>query len=95
MIALDFLVTLLRRWRGRQPLFLGDRSHLYDQLTDRGWSIRRILVLGIAFHAGLVGIGLGVAYLPWLGALLAAVLVGSMALLGVWRLGFVNPHLRR
>jgi UDP-GlcNAc:undecaprenyl-phosphate GlcNAc-1-phosphate transferase len=36
VFGLDLVITVLRRWRSRRPLFVADRSHLYDQLHDRG-----------------------------------------------------------
>ena len=48
--------TLIRRrWSGA-PLFTGDRSHLYDQLRDRGLSIWQ--VLGIAASAEVLFVAL-------------------------------------
>lgn len=36
--AADLAVTIVRRAIAGRPLFEGDRSHIYDQLVDRGWS---------------------------------------------------------
>jgi len=50
----DMLLTLARRWRAQKPLMQGDRSHFYDQLLDRGWSVRKVVVtsyLLAAFYA--------------------------------------------
>ncbi|MBM3675056.1 MAG: undecaprenyl/decaprenyl-phosphate alpha-N-acetylglucosaminyl 1-phosphate transferase [Actinobacteria bacterium] len=35
----DTAIAILRRLRAHVPLFEGDRSHVYDQLVDRGWSV--------------------------------------------------------
>ncbi len=43
VFVIDLAVTLVRRRRAHHPLFLGDRSHLYDQLADRGWGLTRIV----------------------------------------------------
>ena len=32
----DTAIAIVRRLRARRPLFAGDRSHVYDQLVDRG-----------------------------------------------------------
>jgi UDP-GlcNAc:undecaprenyl-phosphate GlcNAc-1-phosphate transferase len=37
---LDTGLAIGRRWRNGRPLFVGDRSHFYDQLRDRGLSVR-------------------------------------------------------
>jgi UDP-GlcNAc:undecaprenyl-phosphate GlcNAc-1-phosphate transferase len=90
LILFDLAVTLLRRLRAGRRLFLGDRSHLYDQLRDRGWSVNRV-----------VGV-LAVAQAAWIALVLAAdrrltppatftMLVGGaiIALVVVGRLGFL------
>lgn len=41
----DMLLTLVRRFRNGRPLMEGDRSHFYDQLHDRGWSVRKVVVI--------------------------------------------------
>jgi UDP-GlcNAc:undecaprenyl-phosphate GlcNAc-1-phosphate transferase len=61
LIGLDFVLTLFRRVRAGTPLFVGDRSHLYDQLRDRGWSTQKVLLVLGTFHAGLVIVGVVVA----------------------------------
>jgi len=38
----DLAATLWRRIQGRQPLFAGDRDHLYDRLARAGWPIPAI-----------------------------------------------------
>lgn len=41
----DMALTLVRRWRNAKPLMLGDRSHFYDQLRDRGFSVRQVVAI--------------------------------------------------
>lgn len=47
----DMVLTLVRRWRAQQPLMAGDRSHFYDQLVDRGLSIRTVVWISYALAA--------------------------------------------
>lgn len=47
----DMLLTLARRWRNQRPLMQGDRSHFYDQLVDRGWPIKRVVLVSYALAA--------------------------------------------
>lgn len=54
VFALDLLVTLARRRLGGRPLFEGDRSHVYDQLRDRGMPVRRVALTSAALQALLV-----------------------------------------
>jgi len=44
----DTALAIYRRWRGGRPIFAGDRSHFYDQLVDRGMSVRRVVVVSYA-----------------------------------------------
>jgi UDP-GlcNAc:undecaprenyl-phosphate GlcNAc-1-phosphate transferase len=41
----DMALTLVRRWRNEKPLMMGDRSHFYDQLRDRGLSVRHVVAI--------------------------------------------------
>jgi len=47
----DMLLTLARRWRNQRPLMQGDRSHFYDQLVDRGWSVKQVVRVSYALAA--------------------------------------------
>jgi UDP-GlcNAc:undecaprenyl-phosphate GlcNAc-1-phosphate transferase len=57
----DMLLTLLRRWRNARPLMMGDRSHFYDQLTDRGYSVRQVVAISYALSIAFAVIGCGTA----------------------------------
>ena len=39
----DMSLTLVRRWRNEKPIMVGDRSHFYDQLLDRGMPVKRVV----------------------------------------------------
>jgi UDP-GlcNAc:undecaprenyl-phosphate GlcNAc-1-phosphate transferase len=41
----DAFAAVIRRLRGRQSPFAGDRRHFYDLLLRRGWSVRQILAV--------------------------------------------------
>ena len=53
----DMLLTLARRWRAQRPLMQGDRSHFYDQLIDRGLSVRKVVYISYILTAGFVLLG--------------------------------------
>jgi UDP-GlcNAc:undecaprenyl-phosphate GlcNAc-1-phosphate transferase len=75
----DTAVAIVRRARAHQPLFVGDRGHVYDQLVDRGLPATRVTVLCIAAQAVLVGVGIGIARLPALAAVLIAAVIVAVA----------------
>jgi UDP-GlcNAc:undecaprenyl-phosphate/decaprenyl-phosphate GlcNAc-1-phosphate transferase len=91
VFAIDMLVTLLRRRLNHRPLFIGDRSHIYDQLRDRGLGVRSIALIAATTQAVLLALViaaerlLGVEWgLVTLIALLA-LLLGALARLGFLR----------
>jgi UDP-GlcNAc:undecaprenyl-phosphate GlcNAc-1-phosphate transferase len=95
VLAIDLVVTMLRRRRSGHPLFLGDRSHIYDQLRDRGLSVPRVAVAMAAAQAVIVLIVVGVdrSLGPWPSLLvLLVIVIGLVALLA--RLGFLRPEAR-
>jgi len=85
-------VAIIRRWRARRPLFEGDRSHLYDQLVDRGWPVRRVLVFSIAIQVTLTAVAIVAATgTPAVAA--ATMLACALAMLAaVWSGGFLGER---
>jgi UDP-GlcNAc:undecaprenyl-phosphate GlcNAc-1-phosphate transferase len=83
VVLVDLLVTLIRRARAGAALFQGDRSHLYDQLVDRGWRVPTVAATSTVVQCGIAGIavlslemgGDGVAL-----AVLSGVLLGLVGL---------------
>lgn len=87
----DTAVAILRRRLAGRPLFTGDRSHLYDQLVDRGTTRPGAVLALVAVQVVLTGLGLVAARLPgplaWTVLLVTA---GILAVLVVGR-GFLTP----
>ena len=65
VFAIDMLVTLLRRRLNHRPLFLGDRSHIYDQLRDRGVGVRAIALIAAATQAVLLALVIAAEQAYW------------------------------
>jgi UDP-GlcNAc:undecaprenyl-phosphate GlcNAc-1-phosphate transferase len=59
----DMLLTLVRRWRNGRPLMGGDRSHFYDQLIDRGYTVRQVVAISYALTAFFVVLGCATMYI--------------------------------
>jgi hypothetical protein len=93
VFLVDFGATLLRRAINRFPIFTGDRSHIYDQLNDRSWSIRRIALLAGAVQGvfAVIFLGLLVAEVGFGTTLVAIGLGVIVTLVLLWRLGFLEP----
>jgi UDP-GlcNAc:undecaprenyl-phosphate GlcNAc-1-phosphate transferase len=79
MPAADTGIAILRRLRAGRPLFTGDRSHVYDQLVDRGLSVTAST--GACAAVQLVTGALGVLAARSGVALAAAVTAGALVLL--------------
>ncbi len=85
----DTAIAVVRRLRNGQPLFAGDRSHVYDQLVDRGWTVLGSTVLLALVQVVLASIGVFATRLSAVGALVCTFcIVFVMAFVGV-RGGFV------
>lgn len=84
-------VAVLRRKLSGARLSAGDRSHVYDQLVQRGWSRNRSVAALVIAQAILAALALiAVQLSPGLAA--ATVVAGALALLGmVAALGFLTP----
>ncbi len=56
----DMAFAIARRKLSGKPVFIGDRSHIYDILRDKGLSQKKVWGVMMAAAAVLVGIGCGV-----------------------------------
>jgi UDP-GlcNAc:undecaprenyl-phosphate GlcNAc-1-phosphate transferase len=56
----DTGLALIRRLVNHRPIFAGDRSHFYDQLVDRGCSVKTSVLINYGLSAlfGLIGVGI-------------------------------------
>jgi UDP-GlcNAc:undecaprenyl-phosphate GlcNAc-1-phosphate transferase len=54
----DTAIAIIRRLRAHRPLLQGDRSHVYDQLVDRGMTVGVSTLVGIGLQVTLTAIGL-------------------------------------
>ncbi len=93
VFALDLAVTIIRRRLAGAPLFTGDRSHIYDQLRDRGMTVPWVAITMAAVQVLYVVAALsieGVRSGPARVALVAAAV--SVSLLGAWIGGFLKTR---
>jgi UDP-GlcNAc:undecaprenyl-phosphate GlcNAc-1-phosphate transferase len=87
----DTAVAILRRRRAGAPLFSGDRSHVYDQLVDRGRTRPGAVLVMVTAQAALTTAGVVVARLPTVAGVSAAVLSAGILAALVGRGGFLTP----
>jgi UDP-GlcNAc:undecaprenyl-phosphate GlcNAc-1-phosphate transferase len=84
----DASIAIVRRVRaGRSPL-AGDRSHVYDQLADRGWSIPRVVAACVLAQAVATVAGMAAWHLDALPAAAIVGVSGALALAVAWWAGF-------
>ena len=89
---LDTALALARRIRAGVSIFSGDRSHLYDQLVDKGLSVTRVVllfyVISIAF--AVMGVVIAIALRTRY-----AIVVYAALLLVIWTIfsitGMISP----
>jgi UDP-GlcNAc:undecaprenyl-phosphate GlcNAc-1-phosphate transferase len=94
---------MFRRWRSGRSIFEGDRSHFYDQLLKRGWSVRQTVFIcyGLTTLFGAIGL-----LVTWIGpdgvpvvrtryAVPLYALVCVAAALGANLAGLTNPEEKR
>lgn len=86
----DMLLTLVRRWRNGRPLMQGDRSHFYDQLCDRGFSVRQVVAISYLLTLAFVLTGTSVIFLRTRYAILVYMIVAMVAVLAVWKFDMVS-----
>lgn len=93
---LDTALAVVRRLLSRKSIFAGDRSHLYDQLVDRGMSIRHVVTLFylLSIAAAVIGVVMAI-YMP----ARFAIGIYAVGLVIIWyifyRLGMIKPEPRK
>jgi len=86
----DTTIAVVRRARSGRSLLAGDRSHVYDQLADRGWPVPRVVAALVAVQLLAVVGGVVCLHLQLAASitLAAAAVVGLLVV--VWRMDFVR-----
>jgi len=87
----DTAIAIVRRARAHRPIFSGDRSHVYDQLVDRGQTRAQATLTCIALQAGLVIAGVISWHLSDTVAAVVAVTVLSAFAASAVVFGFATP----
>ncbi len=90
VFLVDLASTVLRRFLARQPLFAGDRNHVYDRLHARGLSVPAVAASTALAQALFVGVAVAIAI--WTGAGWGTLIVAGLGLASVAALA-VGPWL--
>jgi len=92
----DTGLAVVRRFIAGKSIFAGDRSHLYDQLVDRGMSVKKVVVLFYILAAVAAALGIAVvatANTPLQGRHWLAICAALAVIVWVifWKLHMIKP----
>jgi len=91
---LDTSVALARRFINKRPLFLSDRGHIYDQMIDRGMSLKKTVTICyiLAVVYAIVGLvmGLTTEIRTWPYGVIVYITVFAISGLVVWKKGYLK-----
>jgi len=87
---LDTAVALARRWLNKRPLFVSDRGHIYDQMMDRGLSLKKTVKVCYALAAVYAFIGLAMSQIRTRHAIAIYFIVFVVSAFVVWKMGFLK-----
>lgn len=98
----DTALAMFRRWRAGRSIFTGDRSHFYDQLVQRGYTVRQTVLISyaLALIYGLLGLLLiwehadGRVVIRTRYAIVLYVAVVVLTALLAWGAGLTHPEER-
>lgn len=88
--VVDTAIAILRRLRARRPLLQGDRSHVYDQLVDRGMTVGQSTLVGVGAQVVLTGIGLAATQAPPAVALAVTIVTAAAIAVVAGRVGLFD-----
>lgn len=91
----DTALAMFRRWRARRSIFEGDRSHFYDQLVQRGFSVRQTVLVSYALTVTYAAIGLLVMSIRTYVSFLIYVGVCLLTAFVAWASGLTHPEERK
>ncbi len=87
---LDTATALARRLLNKRPLFVSDRGHIYDQMIDRGLSLKGTVTICYLLAGTYAFIGIVISQIPTRYALLVYVAVVVVSAFIIWRMGFLK-----
>jgi len=90
--TLDTGLAVVRRLLAGKSIFAGDRSHLYDQLVDRGMSVKQVVFLFyvLAALSAVLGVVASI-YLRLRHAVILYAALLAIVCVVFYKLGMVNP----
>ncbi len=87
---LDTAVALARRAINKRPLFVSDRGHLYDQMIDRGASLKRTVWICYLLAGMYALLGMIITQMRTRYAAVIFLVVVSISAVIVWKMGYLK-----
>ena len=87
---LDTAVALARRLLNHRPLFVSDRGHIYDQMIDRGISLKKTVAICYVLAGVYAAIGLVMSQIRARYAAAVHVFVFAVSAFVVWKKGYLK-----
>jgi len=88
----DAGIAIVRRVRAGRSFMAGDRSHVYDQLADRGWSIPRVVVACAGAQAVATVLGVAVGHVALAPAAAIVACAAMFAFGAAWKAGLITAE---
>jgi len=87
---LDTAVAFARRWLNNRPLFISDRGHVYDQMIDRGMSLKKAVRSCYILSGFYALAGLAISWMPLCYGLTAAIATAIISAIVVAAKGYLR-----
>ncbi|MBM4103359.1 MAG: undecaprenyl/decaprenyl-phosphate alpha-N-acetylglucosaminyl 1-phosphate transferase [Planctomycetes bacterium] len=87
---LDTATALVRRLINKRPLFVSDRGHIYDQLMDRGYSLKKAVIICYLLAGLYAVIGIAMSQIRTRYAVIVYIVVVLTSAWIVWAKGFLK-----
>jgi len=87
---LDTATAVVRRLLNRRPVFVSDRGHIYDQMLDRGFSLKKTVAICYGLAGLYAGIGLAMSQIRTRYAAVAYMVVFLASALVIWWKGYLR-----
>lgn len=87
----DTALAMFRRWKSGTPIFAGDRSHFYDQLVQRGLSVKQTVLVCYALTLFFAVAGLLLVQVRTLYTILGAATIAIGVAVAAWASGLTRP----
>jgi len=88
---LDTALAIVRRGLSGRSILSGDRSHFYDQLVDRGMSVRQVVIISYGLAAFYALLGCSSIFLRFRYSMVLYVIAIAATALVVFSAGMVKP----